>query len=425
MPGTSQRMETSEPISETAAEDHIQGICFKTGPPRRIGVELEWFLHDPHDPARPVGPARLGAAVAGLRDLYLRSRLTTEPGGQLELSSLPAPSLTACVDAAAADLHSVRHRLRREGLALAGHGHDPWRRPRRLLDEPRYAAMETYFDRSGPAGRAMMCSTASVQVCLDSGTEEPGPFGLGRRWLLAHLLGAVLVAAFANSPLSTGRPTGWRSTRQAVWAALDPGRTLAPPAGTDPRTAWTAYALDAPVLCIRGEEAPWTVPDGLTFRDWIRQGSHRRPTVADLDYHLSTLFPPVRPRGYLELRMIDAQPGRDGWIVPLAVAVSLFDDAAASEVAYRAVKPLADAAGRDPAPRNPLWRRAARHGLADPELHSIAMTCFAAAREALPRLGADRAVQGAVDDFTERYVQRGRCPADDMLDAFLRKESRT
>ncbi len=429
MPGTSQRMKTSEPLTETAAEDHISGICFKTGPPRRIGVELEWFLDDPHAPTRPLAPMRLTAAVASLRDLRLRARITSEPGGQLELSSLPAPSLTACVDAAAADLHSVRHRLRREGLALAGHGHDPWRRPRRLLDEPRYAAMEAYFDRSGPAGRAMMCSTASVQVCLDAGTEEPGPFGHGRRWLLAHLLGAVLVAAFANSPLSTGLPTGWRSTRQAVWAALDPGRTLAPPTDADPRAAWTAYALDAPVLCIRGSEphAPWIVPHGLTFRGWLRDrdGAYRRPTLADLDYHLSTLFPPVRPRGYLELRMIDAQPGRDGWIVPLAVTMALFDDAAASEVAYRAVKPLADAAGAEPAPRNALWRRAARDGLTDPELHATALTCFAAAREALPRLGADEAVRQAVDAFTERYVRPGRCPADDLLDAFAREESRT
>ncbi|MFJ4848459.1 ergothioneine biosynthesis glutamate--cysteine ligase EgtA [Streptomyces sp. NPDC088733] len=422
MPATSHHLGTSEPITETTAEDHIQGICFKTGPPRHIGVELEWFLHDPLDPARPVDPARLTTAVDGLRTLFLRSRLTTEPGGQLELSSLPATSLTACVNAAAADLDSVRHRLRQDGLALAGHGHDPWRRPRRLLDEPRYAAMEAYFDRTGPAGRSMMCSTASVQVCLDSGTAEPGPFGLGRRWLLSHLLGAVLVAAFANSPLSGGRPTGWKSTRQAVWGAIDPGRTLAPAPGPDPRAAWTAYALDAPVLCIRGDEGPWTVPEDLTFRQWIRSGAYRPPTTADLDYHLSTLFPPVRPRGYLELRMIDAQSGRDGWIVPLAVATALFDDAAASEIAYRAVKPLADAAGPGPAPRNPLWQRAARHALADPELHATAVTCFAAAREALPRLGASDAVQAVVADFTERFVLRGRCPADDLLDAFRRKE---
>jgi glutamate--cysteine ligase len=114
--------------------------------------------------------------------------------------------------------------------------------------------------------------------------------------------------------------------------------------------------------------------------------------------------------------MIDAQPEADGWIVPLAVTAALFDDPAAAETAYRTVKPLAETAGSRPAPRNPLWRHAARHGLADPELHAAAVICFAAAQEALPRLGASAAVEAAVTDFIDRYVLKGRCPADDVLD---------
>ncbi|TKA06627.1 ergothioneine biosynthesis glutamate--cysteine ligase EgtA [Actinacidiphila oryziradicis] len=415
MPG-SQRTETTEPISETAAEAHVHGVCFKTGPPRLLGVELEWFVHDLEDPARPVDEGRHTAAVEALRNLSLGSLLTLEPGGQLELSSLPASSISQCVESLTADLDAVRQRLREHGLGLAGHGIDPWHSPRRLLDLPRYAAMERYYDRDWPIGRVMMSSSASVQVCLDAGTEEPGPFGQQRRWLLAHLLGAVLVAAFANSPLQDGRLTGWKSTRQAVWASMDPGRNLAPAADRDPRAAWAAYAMEAPVLCIRDDTGPWAVPEALSFREWIRTGAPRPPTTADLDYHLTTLFPPVRPHGHLELRMMDAQPGPDGWTVPLAVTAALFDDANASETAYRAVKPLAETAGPSPAPCNPLWRGAARHGLDDPELRATAVTCFTAAQEALPRLGASTAVQAAVADFTERYVLRGRCPADDMLD---------
>jgi glutamate--cysteine ligase len=428
-------MRTNRPMTEDEAEARIHGICFKTGPPRRLGVELEWLVHDLGEPTRRVSPARLAAAVAGLRGLGLGSALTQEPGGQLELSSLPARSLTQCVEAVSADLAAVGRGLRDHGLRLTGNGLDPWHPPRRVLDHPRYCAMEAYFDRAWPAGRLMMGSTASVQVCLDAGTEEPSPFGLARRWRLAHLLGAVLVAAFANSPLRDGLPTGWRSTRQAVWAGLDAGRTTAPSRGPDPRTAWVMYALDAPVLCVRDTRDPaarWIVPDrdsaAVTFRDWIRSGPgsgfSRAPDTDDLDYHLTTLFPPVRPRGHLELRMIDAQPGRRGWLVPLAVTTALFDDQAASEIAYRAVKPLADSAGDAPAPRNPLWHRAACAGLSDPELHATAVTCFAAAQEALPRLGAPQHVRTAVADFTDRYVQRGRCPADDLLDA-VRKESRT
>ncbi|MGW3568736.1 ergothioneine biosynthesis glutamate--cysteine ligase EgtA [Streptomyces sp. NPDC000941] len=414
----------NQAINEAETEARIRGICFKTGPPRRFGVELEWLVHDVHHPAHPVETARLEAAVTALRELPLRSRLTFEPGGQLELSSLPADSLTVLVESAAADLALVRPLLARLGLGIAGHGHDPWRPPRRFLTTPRYATMESYFDRRGPAGRSMMCNTASVQVCVDAGHDEPGPLGVGRRWRLAHLLGAVLTAAFANSPLRQGAPTGYRSTRQALWTAMDPGRTLAPPAGPDLRAAWSGYVLDAPVMAIRDGEEAWAVPYGLTFRDWIRTGAPRPPTRDDLDYHISTLFPPVRPRGHLELRMIDAQRGDDGWIVPLAVTVALFDDPEATETVYRVVKPLAETAGPEPAPANPLWRSAARHALADPELRAAATVCFTTALEALPRLGASPAITSAVAAFTDRYVARGRCPADDLLTPVTGKEYR-
>ncbi|KPI17008.1 glutamate/cysteine ligase family protein [Actinobacteria bacterium OK074] len=400
-------------FTEAEVEALVRGICFKTGPPRSIGVELEWLVHELRTPRLPVSPARLRAAYDALRALPLHSTLTVEPGGQLELSSAPAASLTECIASVSADLDAVRELLREAGLGLAGHGLDPWNPPRRYLHEPRYDAMEACLDRAGPEGRSMMCSTASVQVCLDAGYEEPGPLGLGRRWWLAHQLGAVLVAAFANSPLAAGRPTGWRSSRQRMWTAMDPGRSGAPDLDVDPRTGWARRVLDAPVMCVRGESGPWRVPERLSFRSWTR--STAPPDRADLDYHITTLFPPVRPRGHLELRMIDAQPGENGWIVPLAVTAALFDDPDAAETAYRAVKPLAERAGSRPAPDNPLWITAAREGLADPELRETAAVCFAAAAEALPRLGASAEVRDAVAEFTDRYVHRGRCPADDLL----------
>ncbi|MFD7614570.1 ergothioneine biosynthesis glutamate--cysteine ligase EgtA [Streptomyces sp. NPDC059828] len=409
-------------LSEGAAEELLRCICFKTGPPRMVGIELEWLVHEPDHPDRPVEPSRLERVYSGVRELPLRSALTFEPGGQLELSSQPATSLMECIDSMAADLDTVRNALRASGLSLDGHGHDPWNPPRRLLHEPRYDAMERYLNRTGPAGRSMMCSSASVQVCLDAGFEEPGPLGLGRRWQLAHLLGAVLVAAFANSPAGEGRPTGWRSTRQALWADLDPVRALAPDPGAQPRTGWAAHVLDTPVMCVRAAEGPWPSPEGLTFRQWIRTGLPRPPTRADLEYHMTTLFPPVRPRGHLELRMIDAQSGEDGWKVPVAVTTALFDDPEAAEIAYRMVKPLAELAGPLPAPRNPLWTAAARDGLTDPELHGAAVSCFGVALEALPRLGASSAVEKAVVEFFDRYVLPGRCPADDF--AFHRGEQR-
>lgn len=404
----------SRPLVEAEARDLLRGICFKTGPPKTVGVELEWLVQEQHDPRRRVPVHRLTAAHDRVRALPLASALTFEPGGQLELSSAPAASLTECIDSVAADLAAVRGALDRDGLVLAGVGIDPWHPPRRLLREPRYDAMEAYLDRTGAAGRSMMCSSASIQVCLDAGEEEPGPLGHGRRWQLAHLLGAVLLAAFANSPVREGRNTGWCSTRQAIWAELDAVRPIAPPLHREPRAAWSEHVLDAPVMVVRTPHGPWELPQRLSFRQWIRTGAPHPPTRQDLDYHLTTLFPPVRPRGHLELRMIDAQAGADGWIVPLAVTTALFDDPEAAETVYRAVKPLAERAGPGPAPRNPLWLDAARLGLADPELRAVASVCFRAALEALPRRGVSGAVCDLVAAFAERHVHRGRCPADDL-----------
>jgi glutamate--cysteine ligase len=286
--------------------------------------------------------------------------------------------------------------------------------------------MEAFFDRGGPWGRRMMCGTASVQVCLDAGDESDGAAGYRRRWRLVHAIGPVLVAAFANSPLRAGRPTGWRSSRQQVWSHMDPGRTRPPSTDQDPRAAWTRYALDAQVMCIRTDGSDdWSAPPGLTFRDWVRGGAMdagrlRRPTVGDLDYHLSTLFPPVRPHGHLELRMIDAQP-RDGWIAPLAVTSALLDDSRASDAAVAAADRLW--AGHGPGDDD-LWLRAAQLGPADPAIAQASRECFEAARDALSRQSASAGVQSAVDAFIERYVSRDRCPADDLLSPAEPQEAR-
>ena len=414
------------PLTESDAESQVHGICFKTGPPGRIGVELEWLVFDGRDPALPVDQQRAATAVARLGApgaLPGRGTLTTEPGGQVEISSAPAAGPGDCIAVTGQDLAALRQAIHQEGLCLSGQGLDPFRPPRRVLKLPRYTAMEKFFDRAGPWGRLMMCSTASVQVCVDAGGEGPGWSGFRRRWHLLHAIGPVLVAAFANSPLRGGRPTGWKSTRQAIWARLDPSRTRPPahaepspgrpgrswPPAADPRSAWVDYALAAEVMCMRRPGAQdWSAPAGLTFRDWLRGAGERPPTRSDLSYHLSTLFPPVRPRGHLEVRGIDAQPG-DGWVVPLAVTAALLDDPLAAEQAMAAAEALWHRPGSP-------WRLAARHGPAHAAIAAANRRCFAAAEAALARAGEPAALRQAVTAFAERYVNRDRCPADDVLD---------
>ncbi|HEX6756263.1 MAG TPA: ergothioneine biosynthesis glutamate--cysteine ligase EgtA [Mycobacteriales bacterium] len=393
--------ELRAPLTEESAELYVGGTVFKTGPPERVGVEIEWLVHDAEHPEAPVPVERLREALADPFDPPLAGVLSTEPGGQLELSSPPAP-LAECLARTSADASRLAGRLAAHGLRLAGIGHDPYRPPVRLTDDPRYAAMERTFDRRGPDGRRMMCSTASVQVCLDAGADEAD---LAARWDALHRWVPVLVALFAHSPLAAGRPTGWRSVRDRVWANIDPSRTSAP-RGPDPRGAYARWALDAELLVVRRAGAPWNAPPGLTFRDWLR-GRHPDgagpPTLADLDYHLTTLFPPVRARGHLELRVVDAQPG-DGWRVVVAVVAALLDDPVARAAATAAA---AEATGDGTV--------VARDALADPSLARAGRVLVATAAAALDRAGhPDLAAE--VLGWAERYPARGRTPADDLLD---------
>ena len=389
-----------------AAEAYVTRICFKIGPPRLVGLELEWLVHDQRKPASPVSPARLAAALGpwcppALRDppapqapLPNGSAVTVEPGGQVEISTLPAPSLAACLAAAAADAGMLTARLAQAGLSTLGAGADPHRLPTRLLDVPRYAAMEAYFDRRGPSGRTMMCATAAVQPCLDAGDTD----SFADRWRTLHAIGPVLVAMFANSPVLAGHRTGWRSSRQAAWLDIDPHRT-APPQGADPREAYARYALDAPLLCVRRDGGRWSAPPGVTFADWIAGAMDPAPTYDDLAYHLSTLFPPVRAAGHLEVRYLDAQAG-DDWIAAAAITWALTATALARDLATAAAESVA---GR--------WFDAARYGLSDVALARAARELAGIALDGLA--GQPAHIRDHVVEFTERYTLRGRCPADD------------
>ncbi|MEU4569242.1 ergothioneine biosynthesis glutamate--cysteine ligase EgtA [Micromonospora sp. NPDC023956] len=382
---TSPELDRSAILREAgAAAGHIARICFKTGPPRLTGVELEWTVHDAADPARPVDRDRLRAALGPHSPTTLASEspaerlhhggtVTVEPGGQVELSTAPGSSLAALLADTDADVGELARLLATAGLVMGRSGIDPHRAPRPVVDTPRYRAMRRAFDRRGPAGQTMMFSTAGVQVCLDAGEESD----LVTRWTAAHAVGPPLLAAFATADRHAGRLTGWASARMAAWLAIDPTRTRPvwqPGEGQhDPVTAWTGYALAAPLLCVRSDGPDWTVPPGVTFADWIDGALPRPPTTDDLDYHLSTLFPPVRPRGYLELRYLDSQPGRE-WAVPVAVLAALFGDPATTAAAAAACG--AAAAGR--------WYQAARYGLADPPVARAAVELFDLALAALP-----------------------------------------
>ena len=368
-------------------------------PDRQVGIELEWVAVPADDPVQPLTLADIAAAAPA--PLPGGSLLTFEPGGQVELSSPPLPLHLAC-EVTARDAAVLGSALADEGIALVAVGLEPGPRRERSLQTPRYDAMEAYFDTCGPAGRTMMRSTAALQVNLDLGTGDE----VEARWRAAHALGPVLAAAFANSPIGATGPTGFRSTRLAVWDDVDPCRTSVVNGHPTGRESWAAYALDARVMLVRTSPDEYVpVLEPITFGEWVERGHDLGwPTIDDLEYHLTTLFPPIRPRGWLELRMLDAVP-EPWWRVATAVSAVLIQD---SDAASRAASALCSVRGR--------WGHAARAGLSDPVIGAAARDCFSIALDAIRSGVADEVTIGATEAFIEQYVARGRCPADDRLD---------
>lgn len=391
-------------VLRTADEalEHVHAICFKTGPPRTVGVELEWTIHHADDPSRPIDPTTLHTALGAHapptldpdsphQPLPNGGTVTLEPGGQVEISTPPRKSLATLLATAEADRGYLADRLAGTGLRLGEHGIDAHRAPRRVLRTARYDAMASSFARRGTGGLTMMCGTAATQVCLDAGE----PSRVVPRWRALHALGPVLLALFANSRRHAGTDTGWSSARMRAWLAADPARTW-PVKGADPVTAWGRYALAAPLLCLRRDGGSWHAPAGVTFADWIGGKVRPPPTVGDLEYHLGTLFPPVRPRGYLEVRFLDAQPPAE-WFAPVAVLAALLADPATTDAA----RDLADGASTG-------WATAARRGLADRALRSAAAAVADLAVAAMERTDLTVATREAVAEIVSRRLAGGK-----------------
>ncbi len=224
--------------SRPAAESYVGGVCFKLGPPRLIGAELEWLTHHARSsPDRPdlasiaaaLGPhaPKSVAPDSPARPLPAGSLVTVEPGGQIELSSAPHDSAVALCAALAADEGTLRALLARRSITAHAHAADSRRTARRLLELPRYRAMEERFEEIGPFGKLMMCNTAAVQVSVDAGADVAD---VARRWNLLQAVGPALIAAFACSPRLRGVPpgSGHRNGCGRGSSSIGPARSVHP-----------------------------------------------------------------------------------------------------------------------------------------------------------------------------------------------------
>ncbi|MEV6322504.1 ergothioneine biosynthesis glutamate--cysteine ligase EgtA [Nocardia sp. NPDC051787] len=418
--------EQGELSSRAAAEAYIGGVCFKLGPPTLIGAELEWLTvqgecsaSGPSAAPRPqltaladaLGPYAPRSIAPDSPALALPggSRVTLEPGGQIELSSAPYGTAAQLCDRLREDARMLRELLQSRSIRPVSVAADADRRPKRLLQLPRYRAMERSFGGIGPFGKLMMCNTAATQVSVDAGADCAE---VTVRWTALYAIGPALLAAFACSPALRGAPPGaWASQRMRAWLRLDNARTRPPVLDwTDPVAAYGKWALDVPLLCVRrpddadvpgnGDQRGWSAPPGATFADWLAGALDdevgRRPHIRDLDYHLTTLFPPVRASGHLEVRYIDAQPG-DGWTIPVHVIDALLSIPVVVAEATAIAAPLAD-----------RWVDAARSGLADPDIRTAAVALLRLAAE---HAATEQAAQ-AIESAAER-CRRGRTPTEE------------
>ena len=377
------------------ARECVEASALRDGPAGLVGLELELHLVNLHQPGRRPSWDRVLELVDSVPPLPHHSAVTVEPGGQVELSTPPLTGGPAAIAALQADLEVLRGALAGQGHGAAALGTDPARAACRTNPHPRYAAMERHFDAVGcpGPGRAMMTATASLQVNLDAG---PAAGWEGRLDLLRSLV-PVLVALSAGSPYLSGHASGWHSMRQQVWQGIDRRRAGAVPGG-DPASAWARYALDAPVMLVRDPGRLWPVTSSCSFADWLLEPDRlgRRATPEDLDYHLTTLFPPVRPRGYLEIRCLDALPDR-WWPALAALTVTLVEDGVAADRARELCRPVAGASGT-----------AARRGLADPVLRTAAVGCVDLAAARCPD-----ALRPDLEALAE-LVAAGRTPGDEL-----------
>jgi glutamate--cysteine ligase len=290
-------------------------------------------------------------------------RVTFEPGGQVEYASPPRTTATHLLDDLTATASMLREACAACDIRLLDCGLDPVNGPEQAplqVRASRYRRMDAYFARIGPAGARMMRQTASLQVAVDIGADAPG------RWRLLNALAPVLTALFANSRRYAGGDTGFASYRAETWRRTDPLRTGVMN-GVDPIGAYVDFALRAPAILLGSGDEP-----ARPFEAWVGAIDG----TAQWEKHLGTLFPEVRPRGYFEVRSIDAVP-QAHWPAAMALLAGLTYDAnAAVEAAEIVGGPDAD-----------LLERAGRLALGDPLLARMARELVPVALSGCQRLG--------------------------------------
>lgn len=267
--------------------------------------------------------------------------ISLEPAGQFELSGAPLQTLHETAEELDRHYESVRPLARKLGLGFSPLGFHPTATREDLpwMPKSRYAIMRNYMPKVGKLGLDMMQRTCTVQVNLDFGSEQD----MVRKMQVALALQPVATALFANSPFFEGKPNNYLSNRARIWTDTDNARSGMPACVFEKDFGFERYAewvLDVPMYFIMRDGKMRDV-SGRSFRAWMngdRQDGLEdvTPTLADFENHISTAFPDVRLKQFLEMRGADAGSA-EMMLAQSALWVGLLYDDAALESAYELV----------------------------------------------------------------------------------------
>jgi glutamate--cysteine ligase len=330
----------------------------------RIGTEHEKFgyrLAD-HLPLPYAGETSILAMLSGLRDRFgwapveeagkligLQkdgANVSLEPGGQLELSGAPLRTIHETCDEVNEHLREVKTIADEIGAGFIGLGAAPeWTESQMpVMPKGRYALMTRYMREVGSHGTQMMYRTCTVQVNLDFASEAD----MVKKFRVSLALQPVATALFASSPFFEGKVNGWQSWRARIWQDTDPDRTGMLPFVFEDGMGferYADYALDVPMYFVY-RDGKYIDALGQSFRDFLAGRlpalPGEKPTLSDWADHLTTIFPEVRLKRFMEMRGADGGPWRKICALP-ALWVGLLYDGAALDAAWDLCRDWTDA----------------------------------------------------------------------------------
>jgi glutamate--cysteine ligase len=360
--------------------------------------------------------------IIGLLDVTGGGAISLEPGGQFELSGAPVETVHQMCRELRAHLAQVHEVASPLGIGFLGIGMTPkWTRAEiPMMPKGRYRIMTNYMPKVGRYGLDMMYRTCTVQTNLDFSSEAD----MVKKLRVSLALQPVATALFANSPFTEGKPNGFLSFRSEVWRDTDNARAGMLPWAFEPGMGferWVDYALDVPMYFVKRGDHYIDVA-GQSFRD-LMAGKlpglpGERATISDWANHLSTIFPEVRLKRYLEMRGADSGPAQRLPALTAYWAGLLYDDPSL-DAAWDLVK---DWTAEE---RQKLRDAVPRLGFKS-QIRSLTVLDLARQTLVLARAGLARRDRQDMDGCDETQyleplhdaVERGVTPAEELLEKF-------